>query len=1224
MSSLKPAHIVQSPFFYPAGNTPAVCLTQSLPPDQDAALLLLGCGDVRNILFTIYSGISTDDRKLDFTCCDLLAEIIARNTLILTLVLDDATGARTQQLWNIYYHVFIDNESLRILQTQAKNLLKHALSLETWEQGPYSRLVTFSDSITFANVIKLWELYATTRSDQSNYKAVQESVKIQWSNAREIQKSKIGTNGIILDGVRSSAPLVQQALVDFGKGYQTFWETGTCLDDKKITRKLSIANPMFLCLRKDLILHYGTDPLFGFHLAPLYSHLSAESPLDPNESSFKASPKAMNLAMTQFFAWSNAFRKMSDRVRVRYVNSDAIAFCHVLQHQRVHGESHSANWYRNNWGYSRLTLDSSDYNASGKAPTSFNVIDTSNLTDHLGILNILAAAGPLLAQHSAATLRTEILIPREATVSESVRTLLSGDLPTVALILGLKPAQYWTNATATWHVNNSLDTNISFAKTVMLGLSRHIILWKPAELANIQWDATSLADFIFQVYLEMFRDENLNRKLGILRIADHDMLERKIHAFEVYTRASFAALLQNVKISGVVAWHSLIERLINKVLFDQTLIIGAHHYQSLMVHLDMLGLSSLDLYDWWHPKNCRYELQSGPFRGWVNIPSTVCITLAVPRKAVQKFADLSNGTPLCHIMTQSSISMKQNIYSDVQLGFGTITTSGKVFSDDYTLNIEEDVQNWQGKTPLIVSTMVSTCALVNEGDPACKIKFALKNTPANVSNFLRELGMMLELYGSAVGQSNVFVTKYRPHMTGKISVGCPSSQQASNININPTTVKPSFDTAGNRVSSLQVHFKITSAKAITLLQGGASVGMHLTDPFNMVLNISSGSDTFQKSLQLTMPLDLSKGKTKIARKSLYIEFSAPIAEPAEMAKRPDLVFPMQKDARSSVIALQQLHYVRADVLPKLHMGTNNSNANWLSSHISPRTTMSGAENREYTTLTANKSLNMPGRLGIKNSIQNIYAHLFGIAGQAQLRIFEFSTPTTIFGVLYAESVRMDVSNQTVFIDAAFIPFHSGPEMKRVGALLGTRSEGVVGIKMKDDEVAFWKYILPAFAERCRQWLHKPACEYKTTERIPLSIAHDKHYMCSCGLGVFPENYLKDLKKSKQLLKHAVRVAVPIIFASPINIDDAGPVARSSSYVQPILKQGPKSAPPVGSRIGDLDAKKGTCFGCSATVSKAGSALSRCSRCQVAQYCSADCQGKDWKKHKQVCKQLQKK
>ena len=42
-------------FFYPIGNTPAVCLTQDLSREQGADILLLGCGDIRNILFTIYS-----------------------------------------------------------------------------------------------------------------------------------------------------------------------------------------------------------------------------------------------------------------------------------------------------------------------------------------------------------------------------------------------------------------------------------------------------------------------------------------------------------------------------------------------------------------------------------------------------------------------------------------------------------------------------------------------------------------------------------------------------------------------------------------------------------------------------------------------------------------------------------------------------------------------------------------------------------------------------------------------------------------------------------------------------------------------------------------------------------------------------------------------------------------------------------------------------------------
>jgi hypothetical protein len=41
--------------FYPVGNTPAICLTQGLPPESQATVLLLGCGDVRNALFTAHA-----------------------------------------------------------------------------------------------------------------------------------------------------------------------------------------------------------------------------------------------------------------------------------------------------------------------------------------------------------------------------------------------------------------------------------------------------------------------------------------------------------------------------------------------------------------------------------------------------------------------------------------------------------------------------------------------------------------------------------------------------------------------------------------------------------------------------------------------------------------------------------------------------------------------------------------------------------------------------------------------------------------------------------------------------------------------------------------------------------------------------------------------------------------------------------------------------------------
>ena len=50
-----PAHVNIVNFFYPIGNTPAVSLTRDLSLEDEAKVLLLGCGDVRNILFTTYT-----------------------------------------------------------------------------------------------------------------------------------------------------------------------------------------------------------------------------------------------------------------------------------------------------------------------------------------------------------------------------------------------------------------------------------------------------------------------------------------------------------------------------------------------------------------------------------------------------------------------------------------------------------------------------------------------------------------------------------------------------------------------------------------------------------------------------------------------------------------------------------------------------------------------------------------------------------------------------------------------------------------------------------------------------------------------------------------------------------------------------------------------------------------------------------------------------------------
>jgi hypothetical protein len=79
--------------FFPIGNTPAVSLTQGLPPEKKADILLLGCGDIRNILFTLHCD---SPRQFDITCCDLESTVIGENSPVLIVFSDYLTFCSPQ------------------------------------------------------------------------------------------------------------------------------------------------------------------------------------------------------------------------------------------------------------------------------------------------------------------------------------------------------------------------------------------------------------------------------------------------------------------------------------------------------------------------------------------------------------------------------------------------------------------------------------------------------------------------------------------------------------------------------------------------------------------------------------------------------------------------------------------------------------------------------------------------------------------------------------------------------------------------------------------------------------------------------------------------------------------------------------------------------------------------------------------------------------------------
>jgi hypothetical protein len=109
------------------------------------------------------------------------------------------------------------------------------------------------------------------------------------------------------------------------------------------------------------------------------------------------------------------------------------------------------------------------------------------MLDHSGLLNALVGCAPLLKRFSTSTLRTKIPV-RFPDVNLSVEYQMGGDIPTVALLLGLQPAGYWANAAATHHFEEMrLDAQ-----------------WRPVDASAMHFDVLNLVFILSDVYMRMF------------------------------------------------------------------------------------------------------------------------------------------------------------------------------------------------------------------------------------------------------------------------------------------------------------------------------------------------------------------------------------------------------------------------------------------------------------------------------------------------------------------------------------------------------------------------------------------------------------------------------------------------------------------------------------------------------------------------------------------------
>lgn len=1113
-----------------------------------------------------------------------------RNIILLTLIVDgDAKASHIAYLWDAYYHLYVDDETAEVLLRQVQKLIPLLKYSAAWKEGPYGKLLKFCDEQTLHDVRAVCQSVlraAQERNQASHRKAFAESLQ----ETKDIQVMALGITGMNLSGMRSAAPLSPQATDGIRRASRQYLKEGT------VTPRANgqdVPNPMFAGLVSDIeIIHYGTDPVLGFHLAAAFARLRDKSPLRPGNAvkGFEAAAAAK----TQFGEWVSAIKQLFKRGLVlRFIVADVFAFCHTLQHVAASGKP-TANWHRRQLDLKQLVLDADLYGTDREGPTAFDMIDTSNLSDHVGALNILIATAPLLKEKPWATVYTELMIKKHDSQKKTFDSLLCGHAPTAALLLGISPVQYWTNAKCESHVDEMYLGLMARSSQKGGDTQLHSRLaWKRDDQfsgqlhgrGRLHMDAATISRLLFQMYRCMFGGEDMSTLT--------DLTARK-SPYVTFHRGSFAALLKVVKSRVATDWPQAFSSLLNSIAQDRTIGLSSNHMQELCVQMHLQGVNT----ESWLLNSIKTLPNLGPLRGWENAPLAVSVTLVVPREALTRLYQLSKETWMAspHLVASLRTSQWNNMYSDVHIAFGKVKS--RPSHEDDPLIVEQDELGWRGSLPLIASFLLPTASLQVEPTNAM-VGLSVMPSLQALKLYCPILGMSMSVFETNMDDSTrVFVSKQMPGQAAhRITCGGvrplpdTTGEQSQDQNVKVTAEVAASE---SRISTVTGRVGICSKHGKALLQDkGVLIELRQQGPF--VIDVVFGREKLICPLRFPVPITKEGSRTRIARMSGYVEVVAPVADPLESDLLADFILPSRLSRARIPVSLTAPH-LNLDSLPILDASKKEA-MTWLTALTSLQ--FSRRERALRETATKHNGMTRNTRVNFKESLFTMFMLTSGLQG-AQTGMFAINHPERggIHMLIVVSAMRLDGDAASVVLDAAVIPLTNmlvtSGEMH--GFMTAMQLLQFSTINVDDAELVLWKKVLPSLVERCRTWNHGPGCEYKQAgATVPLSVEPAEQVLCSCGNGRLPQHFVS-VPDWDSAAANAVRIAISPTYAVP--------------FVEDVIDEAVFGQKP----------QAGQCHGCGKREGKDGGKMKKCARCLEAEYCSGACQKKDWKRHRTECRE----
>ncbi|KAF8448657.1 hypothetical protein L210DRAFT_3522801 [Boletus edulis BED1] len=1141
-------------YFYPIGNTSAVCLTENLSPESKADILLLACGDPRHILYTIYTNECnplTSQRTFDITCCDVDVAILARNTLLFTLLADDGVLDKLDKLWTLFYHIFIDQASLSVLSEQCRKLITLAESAETWQAGPYGHFLTTCDTATRVALRRVWSTYLDTASFSSKQARRFEQRIVD--GMKEMSRN-VGS-GRTTTAARSAGPLAPHVMEAVSHQFRNYWSAGSTDDSAQgqgrgPKRRLSV-NPTFaFSIDGDKFsVHYGTGPLSGFHLAEAFASgkfTRLHENIPPHE--------VVRVAKSQFYRWCTSMNKRlksnnpsSSTFVIRMFAGDALMFCQALKYCEV-TQSPVTPYNVGAWRLSTITLDDRAYgrNPVSQAPLSFNVIDTSNILDHAGLINVLVVTAPLLCKTPSATLYTEALLRTGDDPSQAILEHLCGDLATMALLLGIIPTTFISQFTTRSNVHEIL-TMSEGAKQYHERLSWKVIGFEgprtqdpdDARRSSLRlcFAPEDLAAFLFRVYVHMFPDEDIESRFQLLTLSP-ERLRQTLQRCGIlhYNRRSFGLLVHFVKTRVQTDWWRAMNMFEDLVMTDRRLITGQHAYQELCCQLHLLGVYTTEWMSVPALDRLRLEHPGGtaaPFRDWTpsRIPQVVTLVLVVPRDAIAQlepdFKDV--GTP--ELLCDMHDGPRQNWFAVTSATFGSLRVSGTgehrtgvivQGSADAGTDAHAMQPPWRTKAPLIITFSVAASSVIDFArNPMATVALALRASVGVTVKFSNRLGLNLTVFRTQLTNAErVFVLARRPVVAaseststgrdagvaaGAVTAGhwqentreeLYSEEATSRANMPHEThseVHVQLDDMSSAVQSFTVRIDVTDPNARTALansQTVPTVNSGSGSTLSLDARVRIGVHPF--TVQFPLPVDIARAKLRVARRSSYIEVVAPLA-PFHVRPERDLLnrfapLPSGPDDDSTPM-LGSIHRLNLDRCPTFKLPKGPSTFDWCDLHINlmfsglEKKRLSCAHSEPPSDSSILASMSTPDTLlHLKQTLHVLLGAAAGAAGKTPEKVFGLCD-TSRHGVPYLYIVVACV-RLDVGSHTVVADTFVALTTPAVRVALGIADVGIRFILTDADETAAWFHLLPRLTERCRTWPHKTSCAYRTRAKQP--------------------------------------------------------------------------------------------------------------------------------------------